>query len=163
MKRRLPYPLFSLSLLAMWLLLAGTLAPAHVLLGAALGIGGGRILARLQPPRGRVHRRLRTAAVLFWFMFVDIVRSNIAVGRIAFHPGIRGRTAGFLDLPLDLRHPGGLAVLACVITATPGTSWARYDATRNVLTIHVLDLVDAQAWIDLFKRRYERRLMEIFE
>jgi multicomponent K+:H+ antiporter subunit E len=62
-----------------------------------------------------------------------------------------------------MRHPGGLAVLACVITATPGTSWARYDAERNILTIHVLDLIDEQAWIKQFKERYERRLLEIFE
>jgi multicomponent K+:H+ antiporter subunit E len=62
-----------------------------------------------------------------------------------------------------VRHPGGLAALACIITATPGTSWARYDAARNTLTIHVLDLVDEEAWVRLFKGRYERRLMEIFE
>jgi multicomponent K+:H+ antiporter subunit E len=54
-------------------------------------------------------------------------------------------------------------VLACIITATPGTSWARYDAVRNTLTIHVLDLVDEQAWITQFKLRYERRLLEIFQ
>ena len=82
--------------------------------------------------------------------------------RIVLHPAIRGRTSGFLSLPLELRHPGGLAILACIITATPGTSWARYDAASNVLTIHVLDLVDEQAWIRQFKGRYERRLMEIF-
>jgi multicomponent K+:H+ antiporter subunit E len=63
---------------------------------------------------------------------------------------------------LDLRHPGGLAVLACIVTATPGTSWARYDATRNVLTLHVLDLVDEGAWVTQFKQRYEKALMEIF-
>ena len=49
-----------------------------------------------------------------------------------------------------------------MITATPGTSWARYDAERNVLTIHILDLIDEQAWIRIFKDRYERRLKEIF-
>jgi multicomponent K+:H+ antiporter subunit E len=91
------------------------------------------------------------------------VRSNVAVLRIVFHPAMRGRTSGFLSLPLELRHPGGLAILACIITATPGTSWARYDAARNVLTIHVLDLVDEHAWIAQFKDRYERRLMEIFQ
>jgi multicomponent K+:H+ antiporter subunit E len=162
-KRWLPFPLFSLSLLGMWLLLNGTLAAAHIVLGAVIGVAGGLILARLQAPLYRVRHRAWTAAVLVWLMFVDIVRSNIAVGRIAFRPGIRGRTAGFIDLRLKIRHPGGLAVLACVITATPGTSWARYDAARNVLTIHVLDLVDEQAWIRQFKERYERRLMEIFE
>lgn len=163
MSRWLPYPLFSACLAAMWLVLEGSAAPAQVALGALLGAGGGLLLARLQPPLGRAHRRFWTVAVLFALMFADIVRSNIAVGRIALYPRTRGRTAGFLELPLALRHPGGLAVLACVITATPGTSWARYDAQRNVLTIHVLDLVDEHAWIKQFKERYERRLMEIFE
>lgn len=162
MTRLMPYPLFSLGLAATWLLVNVTAAPAHVVLGLVLGLLGGLILARLQPPDGRV--RLRAAALvgLLWLFFLDIVRSNFAVLRIVFHPRIRGRTSGFLSLPLELRHPGGLAILACIITATPGTSWARYDAAKNVLTIHVLDLIDEQAWIAQFKDRYERRLMEIF-
>lgn len=163
MSRWFPFPLFSISLAGMWLVLNGSVAAGHVALGAALGIAGSLALARLQAPLGRVRRRAFTAAALAWLAFADIVRSNLAVAAIAWHPGIRGRTAGFLDLPLEMRHPGGLAVLACIITATPGTSWARYDAARNVVTIHVLDLVDEQAWIRQFKERYERRLMEIFE
>ena len=162
MTRWLPFPVFSLGLLAMWLLLNGTLAPGHVILGAALGVAGGMVYGRLQAPVARVRRRAATAAALSWLMLVDIVRSNIAVARITLHPGIRGRTSGFLQMPLEVRHPGALAVLACIITATPGTSWARYDAASNVLTIHVLDLVDEQAWISQFKDHYERRLMEIF-
>ena len=163
MTRLIPYPLFSLCLLAIWLVLNATLAPLHVVLGLALGVAGGPILARLQPPAGRVHLRAAALAALLWLFILDIVRSNVAVLRIVFHPAIRGRTSGFLSLPLALRHPGGLAILACIITATPGTSWARYDAARNVLTIHVLDLVDEQAWIAQFKDRYERRLLEIFQ
>jgi multicomponent K+:H+ antiporter subunit E len=163
MKRWLPFPLFSLSLLGMWIVLNGTAAAAPVLLGAALGVAGGWVLARLQAPLGRVRRRVWTASALLWLVFVDIVRSNIAVGRIVLRPGARGRTAGFLELPLEMRNPGGLAVLACIVTATPGTSWARYDAGSDTVTIHVLDLVDEQAWIRQFKERYERRLMEIFE
>jgi multicomponent K+:H+ antiporter subunit E len=162
MTRWLPFPVFSLCLLAMWLLLNTTLAPGHVLLGAALGVAGGMVYGRLRAPAARIRRRAATAAALSWLMLVDIVRSNIAVARITLHPGIRGRTSGFLHMPLEVRHPGALAVLACIITATPGTSWARYDAARNVLTIHVLDLVDEQAWIAQFKDHYERRLMEIF-
>ena len=50
-----------------------------------------------------------------------------------------------------------------IITATPGTTWVRYDRAAGVVTIHVLDLVDEQAWIRLFKQRYERHLLEIFE
>lgn len=107
----------------------------------------------------------RPAAIaqLFWLVFVDIVRSNLAVARIVLYRGTRNQTSGFLSMPLEVRHPGALAAIACIITATPGTSWARYDAGRNILTIHVLDLIDEQAWIDTFKQRYERRLLEIFE
>jgi len=163
MKRWLPYPALSLALLAMWLLLNESVANAHVLLGSMLALGGGLMLAVLQPPAGRVRRRAAAVVALLWLVFVDIVRSNLAVGRIVLHSGSRGRVAGFLALPLELRHPGALAVLACIITATPGTSWARYDAGRNVVTIHVLDLADEQAWIRQFKERYEQRLKEIFE
>jgi multicomponent K+:H+ antiporter subunit E len=90
------------------------------------------------------------------------VRSNFAVARIVLGLGGGGRTAGFLTVPLELRDPRGLAVLACIVTATPGTSWARYDAADNAVTIHVLDLVDGEAWTRAFKARYERRLLEIF-
>ena len=50
-------------------------------------------------------------------------------------------------MPLELRDPGALAALACIITATPGTSWVRYDRAASVLTMHVLDLVDEDAWV----------------
>ena len=163
MTRLVPYPLFSVCLLAVWLVLNATLAPVHIVLGFALAVAGGLILARLQPPAGRVQLRAAALAALLWIFILDIVRSNVAVLRIVFHPAMRGRTSGFLSLPLQLRHPGGLAILACIITATPGTSWARYDAASNVLTIHVLDLIDEHAWIARFKDRYERRLMEIFQ
>jgi multicomponent K+:H+ antiporter subunit E len=162
-KRWLPFPVLSLALLAMWLILNQTLDAGQVLLGTALALGSGLVLAGLQRPGERMRRRGGALAILVWLVFVDIVRSNIAVARIVMQPGARKRTPGFLCLPLELRHPGGLAALACIITATPGTSWARYDRARSLLTIHVLDLIDEEAWVSLFKQRYERRLMEIFE
>ena len=40
------------------------------------------------------------------------MRSNIAVARIILGPRARSETSGFLDIPLELRAPYGLAVLA---------------------------------------------------
>jgi multicomponent K+:H+ antiporter subunit E len=162
MKYWLPYPLLSVALLAAWLLLNESFAAGHILLGATLGLGGGLVLAALQPPQGRLRRPAAVTELLF-LVLADIVGSNIAVARIVLTPATRQRVAGFLSMPLELRHPGGLAVMACIVTATPGTSWARYDAARNSVTIHVLDLVDEEEWIRTFKQRYERRLQEIFE
>jgi multicomponent K+:H+ antiporter subunit E len=162
MNRWLPYPLLSLALLATWLLLNQTLAAGQAILGGLIALSGGLALAALQAPRGRLRRPLAIVE-LAWLVLVDIVRSNIAVARIVLRPGHRRRTSGFLDIPLELRDPGGLAVLACIITSTPGTAWARYDSARGVLTMHILDLIDEQAWLRTIKDRYERRLREIFE
>ncbi|HEX7054457.1 MAG TPA: Na+/H+ antiporter subunit E [Burkholderiales bacterium] len=162
MRRWLPYPLVSAALAALWLALNESAAPLHLLAAALAGVLGGRVLARLEPPHGRMQRRLRAGAELVWLVLVDIVQSNIAVARIVLSPPARRRPSGFIDLALDARHPAALAALAIIVTATPGTSWARYDAARNVVSIHMLDLDDGQAWARAFKARYERRLLEIF-
>ncbi len=167
MKRWLPHPLVFVLLLVMWLLLNQSLAPGDMVLGVLLAFGASRPFGSLQPDAAGVPaaplRRVITAVSLAWLVLVDIVHSNIGVARIVAHPGTRGQTSGFLGIPLDLRHPAGLAVLACIITATPGTAWARYDSVRGIFTMHILDLLDEAAWIRIIKNRYERRLLEIFE
>lgn len=162
MRRLLPFPLLTLLFLALWLLLNETLAIEHVFIGALLAFGAALVYRRLQQPFAR-WRRVKAALQLSGAVVRDIVRSNIAVARIILRLGTRSATSGFLDIPLSLRHPAGLAVLACIITATPGTAWAEYNSTRGVLTLHILDLVDEAAWIETIKSRYERQLREIFE
>ena len=150
-------------LLVVWLVLQQSLAASDVLLGVAIAAAGTWAYSRLRVPAKRPRLRLRALIELVVLFVDDVVRSNLAVARIVLGLRRGERTAGFLDMPLSLRDPRGLAILACIITATPGTSWARYDSQRNAVTIHVLDLVDADAWIRDFKARYERRLLEIFE
>lgn len=162
MKRWLPYPLLSALLLSMWLLLNQTLAFADVLFGTLLALGVALAFSALQSPQA-ILRRPRAATALAAVVLIDIVRSNIAVARIILNPGTRERTSGFVTIPLELSNPAGLAALACIITATPGTAWARYDSRRSAFTIHVLDLIDEKTWIRTVKDRYERRLLEIFQ
>lgn len=161
MTRLLPFPLMSAGLLALWLLLNQTLSFGHVLLGGVVALVGGRALAVLQPPKARVRRPIAIVRLLF-LVLVDITRSNIAVGRIILGLAQQKRTSGFVNIPLELRDPYGLAVLACIITSTPGTLWVNFDSARGTLMIHVLDLVDENEWIRTIKGRYERLLLEIF-
>jgi multicomponent K+:H+ antiporter subunit E len=155
-------PLLWLALVAMWLVLNDTLAVGNAIVGALVALAAVLGLARLQPASTRLRRPL-TAARLAGVVLLDIVRSNVAVAAIVLRPGTRGRVAGFVDIPLDTRHPAALAGLACIITATPGTAWARYDSRASVVTIHVLDLVDGPALARDIKDRYEARLKEMFE
>ena len=155
-------PLLWCALAAMWLLLIGTLSFAQAIVGALVALGAVLGHSVLRP--ARVHwRRPSVTAALAGIVLLDIVRSNVAVATIVLRPGTRARRAGFVDIPLDTRHPAALAALACIITATPGTAWAGYESRSNVLTMHILDLVDDAEVVQTIKERYERRLMEIFE
>jgi multicomponent K+:H+ antiporter subunit E len=158
MTRLLPYPRMSLGLLLLWLLLNQAVTPGQLLLGALLALVGGWALARLEAPESRL-RRSRAILKLLGFVLADIWRSNFAVARIIL--GLREASSGFMDIPLTLRDPYGLAALACIITSTPGTLWVNFDAATGTLTIHVLDLVDEAEWIATIKGRYERLLLEI--
>ena len=68
----------------------------------------------------------------------------------------------FVAIPLELRDPNGLAVLACIITATPGSAWINYNARTDTVLVHVLDTEDGDAWGQTVKRTYEALLLEIF-
>jgi multicomponent K+:H+ antiporter subunit E len=163
MRRRwLPFPVLTAALLIMWLLLNESVAPGSLILGGVLALGASGALVALDPPKARF-KRPRVALRLAWVVLVEIVRSNNAVARIILRPRTQGRTSGFVRIPLDMRDPYGLAALACIVTATPGTLWVEYDSAGSTMLLHVLDLVDEEGWVRIIKDRYERRLMEIFE
>jgi multicomponent K+:H+ antiporter subunit E len=161
MRRIVPFPLASAWLVALWLLLNQTFSPGHLLLGGAVALVGGWLLAALELPKPRL-RRLSPIVRLAGFVAADIVRSNIAVALIVLGIKQRDPTSGFVHIPLELRQPYGLAMLACIITATPGTLWVAFDEATGGVTIHVLDLIDEDEWIRTIKGRYERLLLEIY-
>ncbi|MDD3836724.1 MAG: Na+/H+ antiporter subunit E [Phenylobacterium sp.] len=162
MRRWLPHPTMSFVVLGVWLVLNQSLAVGNLLLGAFLGIGLGAAFGRLQPPPLRIRNR-RIMAKLFVTVVGDVIRSNLALVRIILGGRTSKLTSGFVAIPLKLTDPYGLAVLACIITATPGTIWVSYRSAQGVLLIHVFDLIDEGEWIATITQRYERPLREIFE
>lgn len=151
------------ALLIIWVLLNGTWSVGQVLVGLALSVVMLLLAARLRPVRPRL-RRPHVLVALLVTVFVDVVRSNIGVARIILGMTARREVhSGFLDIPLDLRDPHALAVLAAIVTSTPGTAWAGLSADGSTLTLHVLDLQDEAYWIRTIKDRYERPLLRVFE
>lgn len=162
MTRLIPYPAMSLFLMATWLILNQSLALGHILLGAAFGLGLGVVFGQLQAPPLRIRNR-RLLLRLALRVLGDVISSNIALLRIIVGGRTRRIGSGFVTIPLQLTDPYGLAVLACIITATPGTIWMSYRARDGLLLIHVFDLVDEEAWIGLIIDRYETPLREVFQ
>jgi len=153
-------PLVWLGLLVMWLILNGSLAPGQIILGMIVATLACWAALPLVPPKSRV-RNFGTIFVLLGVVLVDVIKSNLHVLGLV----LSGRTArsAFVDIPLELTDENGLAILACIVTATPGSAWIEHNSARNVVTIHVLDTPDADAWAAEFKRTYEQRLVEILQ
>jgi multicomponent K+:H+ antiporter subunit E len=162
MNQFLPFPILTAFLLVVWLLLSQSLWLGNFLLGAVTAVVAGWIFTALEPPRTRIVQA-GAALRLLSLVLADIVRSNVAVARIILGLVDRERTSDFVNIPLELRDPYGLAALACIITATPGTLWVNFDSGKGILTIHVLDLIDEREWMRTIKGRYERLLLDIFE
>ncbi|HPU19849.1 MAG TPA: Na+/H+ antiporter subunit E [Alicycliphilus sp.] len=162
MKKILPAPLVSFGLFVVWLLLNRSLSPGHLLLALLLALGLPVLFKELRPQKVRV-RHLGTVLRLCWTVVVDTTQSNIAVLRFLLLPRTRRHSADFVKIPLELRDPNGLAVLAMIVCITPGTVWAELSRDRSMLMLHVLEVHDREAIVQHVQTRYERPLMEIFE
>lgn len=163
MKRWLPSPVLTVSLLLMWLLLNQTIDLAHWLLGGALGIVA-PLLSRPLQPHGYARIRRPLALVrLLWFSAIEIMRSCFNVTQIILLRRSADVNSQFIRVPLDLRSPHGLALLSCLINSTPGTVWVDLLPEKHELLLHVFDLHDEAWWVDTIKMRYERPIIEVFE
>lgn len=160
-RRWLPHPQLSLVLAVVWLLLANTVAPLHLVAAVAIGWLVPLATEAFWPERPRVHRPgrlLRFALTVLW----DIVRANLSVAALILGRRARLRPA-FVRLPLALRTDFAITLLAGTVSLTPGTVSAELSADRRVLLVHALDVDDPQALVAEIKNRYEAPLQEIFE
>lgn len=157
----LPWPAVSAATLIVWLLLNQSVSPGQIVLGAALALTAPRVLGALDMPPLRL-RRPMAALRLLANVLPDIAVSNYRVARAILFGGPE-REGGHVLVPLTIRSPYALAVLACILTATPGTAWVSYNPHTGVLLMHVIDRREADTLADAITQRYERWLLEVFE
>lgn len=157
---RIP-PLLTILLVAIWLTISGELSVGQIAFGAVLSVLLVLAIGHLRPVRPRLNR-LYLAIPLAATVLIDIVQSNLSVARIVLGRS-RSIRSGFLDIPLELKDPHGLTILAVIVTSTPGTSWAGLSPDGRTLKLHVLDLGDEAETVRFIKQRYEQPLRRIFE
>jgi multicomponent K+:H+ antiporter subunit E len=131
-------------------------------LGLALAIFWPAITSSLRPAPVRARKPL-VMLRLFGHVVLEMLRSNVEVGRAILTRSQRNLRSGFVHIPLDLTDPNGLAVLAMIVTFIPGTAWVQLSADRRLLLLHVLEVHDEASIIQSIKRHYELPLMEIFQ
>ncbi len=157
----LPAPASSVVLAVFWLVLVGELSVGQIVLAGLLGLVvpiATRRFRASRPPVRRIAAVLRLAGVFAY----DLVAANIAVAGAVLGSMTRVQPR-FVHVPLDIDDPAATALLAAVVTLTPGTVSVDIDPAARAMTVHVLLAGDEQTVVEQIKTRYEARIKEIFQ
>ncbi|MEM7544214.1 MAG: Na+/H+ antiporter subunit E [Pseudomonadota bacterium] len=157
-----PHPILSALLVVVWCLLINGISLGTVVFGLILGVLIPIATAAYWPDRPKLPRPF---LMLSYSVLVirDIVVANIEVAMIVLFKSNRNMKPNWVPIPLELRTPEAITILAGTITLTPGTVSADLSTDGSMLLVHALDAPDPDAVRDEIKTRYERRLKEIFE
>ncbi len=157
----MPHPFLTLILTIVWTLLQNGISAGMVVFGLILGIiipWSTSIWWPDTPKSFKLGKMFTYSLIVMW----DIMVANVQVAWIVLtRPNSKLRPA-WVIVPLDLRQPEAITILAGTITLTPGTVSADLSDEGHSLLVHALDTDDPDAVRDEIKHRYERRLKEIF-
>ncbi|MFP5509888.1 MAG: Na+/H+ antiporter subunit E [Alphaproteobacteria bacterium] len=160
--RIFPHPLLTLTLVVVWQMLVNYVSLRTLVFGLILGI----VIPLLTAPYWPDRPRLKNPAMIVEFILIvlwDIVVANIVVAKTILFTRNAAMHPAWITIPLDLRTPEAITVLAGTITMTPGTVSSDIAADGHSLLVHCLNAEDPDAVVADIKQRYERRLKEIFE
>lgn len=158
----LPHPLLTLLLTLVWALLHNSYTSGTIAFGLLLGVGIPILTAAYWPDRPKLARPLKMFAYMLIVMW-DIIVANVQVAMIVLFKRNEDMRPNWVVIPLELRTPEAIAILAGTITLTPGTVSADLSDQGRALLVHALDAPNPDEVRDEIKQRYERRLKEIFE
>ncbi len=162
LRRIFPHTHMSVLLTLVWMLLANSISLNSLVFGLLLGI----VIPFVTQPYWPDRPKLRNWPMVVSYILIvlwDIVVANVTVAMIILFKRDADRQPNWVCVPLDLRSPEAITVLAGTITMTPGTVSADLSSGGHNLLVHCLDAPDPEAVRDEIKQRYERRLKEIFE
>lgn len=161
-RRIFPHPLLTILLTLAWCLLVNALSAGTVVFGLILGTVIPILTAPYWPDRPALRKPFRMAEYILVVIW-DIVLANIEVAMIVLFKRNAEMRSNWVAIPLELRTPEAIAILAGTITLTPGTVSTDLSDEGHALLVHALHAPDPDAVRDTIKARYERRLKEIFE
>ncbi len=125
-------------LTVVWVGLWGSVTPANVLGGLAVGAGLVVLLPLTEVPTQGLVRPLALLRFLAFFAF-DLVRASTKVAAQVLRPRLVLRQA-VIAVPVRGASDRLLTLLANAISLTPGTLTLEVDRPRATLYVHVLDV-----------------------
>jgi multicomponent Na+:H+ antiporter subunit E len=96
-------------------------------------------------------------AIVFLY---ELGLSSLTVARAAFARRPRIASA-IIAVPLELQSDLGIALLANLITLTPGTCSLHVSTDRRTLYVHALNVEDPEVAVAAIKKAFEQRIARL--
>lgn len=150
---------WNLALALAWCALAGRLTLATLVVGYAIGYG---LLGWLVPsPSARAYvRRLPRVLAFIVIYAYEVLKSSLRIAWEVVTPTTH-RRPGIIEVPLDVETDAEIALLANLVTFTPGTVTLDISEDRTRMIVHDMFIEEPDLTRDHIKQRYERWVMRL--
>lgn len=145
-----------------WMLLQNSFTFGHFLAGYVVGAIILYVFYRFFPG-GKIYLSKAFAIVELLLVFLwELLKANITVANLVLSRKMEIRP-GIIAVPLEITQDQAIALLANMITLTPGTLSLDVSADKKEIFVHVLNLDDTEAARREIKEVFERRIIKILE
>ncbi len=152
--------LVNILLAVAWGAVTGSFSVVNLAFGFVLGLGALYLIREQINTGGYFRRASRVTGLILLFLY-ELVMSAWRVARIVIRPKL-DLNPGFIAFPLTVESDFEIALLANLITLTPGTLSVDVSEDRKVLYIHCIDVPDPEGTIADIRNGFERKIMEAF-
>lgn len=135
------------------------------ILGLSIGFVVGYLVLWLMQPifgESRYSRRLFEIVGLILYFHWELFVSSIKVAWDVLTPQSRS-SPGIVAVPLDVKSPLGITLLANLVSLTPGTLSLDVSDDRSTILIHGMFVSDAHSLRQEIKSGMEKRVREALE
>lgn len=150
---------WNLALALAWCALAGRLTMIDLVIGYGIGYG---LLGWLVPSASAQSyvRRLPLVLAFLATYAYEVIVSSLRIAREVVTPWPR-RSPGIITVPLDVSSPAEIALLANLVTFTPGTVVLDFSEDHSHMFVHDMFIHDPETSRRIIKQRYERWVMRM--
>lgn len=144
-----------------WVAVTGILSALNLAFGFVLGALALSLIREQVGSVGYLSRLRRIASLIVLFLR-ELVLSAFRVAKLVLAPDM-DVAPGIFAYPLKVRRDQEIALLANMITLTPGTLSVDVSEDRRTLYVHAMDCRDPDAMRADIAGGFERKIMEAFE
>jgi multicomponent Na+:H+ antiporter subunit E len=152
--------LVNILLAVAWGAVTGSFSVINLVFGYVLGLGA-LFLIREQINTGGYFRRASRVIGLILLFLYELAMSAWRVAKIVVRPKLVVNP-GIIAYPLTVDSDFEIALLANLITLTPGTLSVDVSEDRKLLYVHCIDVPDPEGTIADIRDGFERKIMEAF-